>query len=97
MTTAPDRPYLLRLYVTDASPKSARAIVNLRRLLDVHLADRYTLEILNVASHVANATEDQIVCVPTLLRLAPLPLRRIIGDMSDAARVLTGLDVPQAS
>ncbi|MBC7663595.1 MAG: circadian clock protein KaiB [Caulobacter sp.] len=97
MTTAPDRPYLLRLYVTDASPKSARAIVNLRRLLDVHLADRYTLEILNVASHVANATEDQIVCVPTLLRLAPLPLRRIIGDMSDAARVLKGLDVPQAS
>ncbi len=97
MTTAPDRPYLLRLYVTDASPKSARAIVNLRRLLDVHLADRYTLEILNVASHVAKATEDQIVCVPTLLRLAPLPLRRIIGDMSDAARVLKGLDVPQAS
>ena len=97
MTTAPDRPYLLRLYVTDASPKSARAIVNLRRLLDVHLADRYTLEILNVASHVAKATEDQIVCVPALLRLAPLPLRRIIGDMSDAARVLKGLDVPQAS
>jgi circadian clock protein KaiB len=88
---------MLRLYVTDASPKSARAIVNVRRLLDEHLADRYTLEILNIAGHVAQATEDQIVCVPTLLRLAPLPLRRIIGDMSDAARVLKGLDVPQAS
>jgi circadian clock protein KaiB len=97
MAASFDRPYVLRLYVTDASPKSARAIVNVRRLLDEHLADRYTLEILNIASHVAQATEDQIVCVPTLLRLAPLPLRRIIGDMSDAARVLKGLDVPQAS
>src|SRR3954463_16118624 len=97
MDSLADRPYLLRLYVTEASPKSARAIVNLRRLLDEHLADRYTLEILNIASHVAQATEDQIVCVPTLLRLTPLPLRRIIGDMSDAARVLKGLDVPQAS
>lgn len=96
MVALADRPYVLRLYVTDASPKSARAIVNVRRLLEEHLADRYSLEILNVASHVARATEDQIVCVPTLLRIAPLPARRIIGDMSDAARVLEGLDVPQA-
>jgi len=95
MDSLADRPYLLRLYVTEASPKSARAIVNLRRLLDEHLAERYTLEILNIASHVALATQDQIVCVPTLLRLAPAPSRRIIGDMSDTARVLKGLDVPQ--
>jgi circadian clock protein KaiB len=94
MEASADRPYVLRLYVTDASPKSARAIVNVRRLLDEHLANRYSLEILNVASHVARATEDQIVCVPTLLRIAPLPARRIIGDMSDVARVLKGLDVP---
>jgi circadian clock protein KaiB len=89
-----DKPFVLRLYVTDASPKSARAIVNARRLLDEHLSDRYSLEILNIAEHVAQATEDQIVCVPTLLRLAPPPARRIIGDMSDVARVLKGLDVP---
>lgn len=95
MAPLADRPYVLRLYVTEGSPKSARAIVNLRRLLDEHLAERYTLEILNIASHVARATEDQIVCVPTLLRLAPLPSRRIIGDMADGARVLKGLDVPQ--
>ena len=94
MVASVDKPYILRLYVTDASPKSARAIVNVRRLLEEHLGDRYTLEILNVAEHVALATEDQIVCVPTLLRLAPLPARRIIGDMSDTARVLKGLDVP---
>ena len=89
-----DKPYRLRLYVTDASPKSARAIVNTRRVLEQYLNDRYTLEILNIAEHVNLATEDQIVCVPTLLRLAPAPARRIIGDMSDVARVLKGLDVP---
>jgi circadian clock protein KaiB len=87
------KPYVLRLYVTDATPKSARAIVNARRLLEEHLHGRYSLEILNVAEHVAQATQDQIVCAPTLLRLAPPPARRIIGDMSDVARVLKGLDV----
>ena len=88
------KPYVLRLYVTDATPKSARAIVNARRILEEHLQGNYSLEILNIAEHVAQATEDQIICAPTLLRLAPPPARRIIGDMSDVARVLKGLDVP---
>ena len=96
MAAAIDKPYVLRLYVTDATPKSARAIVNARRLLEEHLHDRYSLEILNIAEHVAQATADQIVCAPTLLRVAPAPVRRIIGDMSDVARVLKGLDVPSA-
>ena len=86
-------PFILRLYVTDATPKSARAIVNARRLLEEHLAGRYSLEILNIAEHVAAAAADQIVATPTLLRLAPLPLRRIIGDLSDTPRVLKGLGV----
>ncbi len=94
MLDTPAKPYVLRLYVTDATPKSARAIVNARRLLEEHLHDRYSLEILNIAEHVAQATADQIVCAPTLLRMAPAPVRRIIGDMSDVARVLKGLDVP---
>ena len=88
------KPYVLRLYVTDATPKSARAIVNARRILEEHLQGNYSLEILNIAEHVAQATQDQIICAPTLLRLAPPPARRIIGDMSDVARVLKGLDVP---
>ena len=88
------KPYLLRLYVTDATPKSARAIVNARRILEEHLHGKYSLEILNIAEHVGQATADQIICAPTLLRLAPPPARRIIGDMSDVARVLKGLDVP---
>ncbi|MCK9685095.1 circadian clock KaiB family protein [Scleromatobacter humisilvae] len=88
------KPYVLRLYVTDATPKSARAIVNTRRILEEHLPGSYSLEILDIAEHVAQAAEDQIICAPTLLRLAPPPARRIIGDMSDVARVLKGLDVP---
>src|ERR1700761_3460466 len=92
---AADTPqFILRLYVTDATPKSARAIVNARRILEEHLPGNYSLEILNIAEHVAQAAEDQIICAPTLLRLAPPPARRIIGDMSDVARVLKGLDVP---
>jgi circadian clock protein KaiB len=96
MGAAETKPWVLRLYVTDATPKSARAVVNARRLLEEYLHDRYSLEIVNIAEHVAQATADQIVCAPTLLRLAPLPARRIIGDMSDAQRVLKGLDVPSA-
>ena len=88
------KPYVLRLYVTEATPNSARAIVNTRRILEEHLGGSYSLEILDIAGHVAQAAEDQIICAPTLLRLAPPPARRIIGDMSDVARVLKGLDVP---
>ena len=87
------KPYVLRLYVTDATPKSARAIVNARRILEEHLPGKYSLEILNIGEHVAQAARDQIICAPTLLRLAPPPARRIIGDMSDVVRVLKGLDV----
>ena len=85
--------YVLRLYVTDTTPKSARAIVNARRILEENLAGRYSLEILNVSEHVAQATRDQIVATPTLLRMRPMPVRRIIGDLSDVARVLAGLGV----
>jgi circadian clock protein KaiB len=94
---APSKTYVLRLYVTHATPKSARAIVNTRRLLEQHLAGLYSLEILDIAEHVVQATRDQIVCAPTLLRVAPLPARRIIGDMADETRVLKALDVPLAA
>ncbi len=84
---------VLRLYVTAASPKSARAIVNVRRLLEDNLAGRYSLEILAIAEHVEQAARDHIVASPTLLRLQPEPVRRFIGDLSDTARVLAGLGV----
>jgi len=82
----------LRLYVTGATPASARAVVNARRFCETHLAGRYRLEVLDIGEHVAQATEDQVVAAPTLIRLAPLPLRRFIGDLSDAERLRRGLD-----
>jgi len=94
MTTAAPTPCVLRLYITSASPRSTRAVVNLRRLLDHHLPDRYALEVLDIAGNVEQARADQIVAAPTLLRLAPLPVRRVIGDLSDTGKVLAGLEIP---
>lgn len=85
----------LRLYVTGATPASARAVVNARRFCEAHLAGRYSLEVLDIGEHVELAAEDQIVAAPTLMRLMPQPLRRFIGDLSDEARLLRGL-VPVA-
>lgn len=85
--------YLLRLYVTGPSSISVRAIVNARRVCEQHLKGRYRLEIVNVAENIAMATRDQIVAAPTLIKFAPPPLKRFIGDMSNAERLVKGLDV----
>ena len=82
----------LRLYVAGATPASARAVVNARRFCEAHLAGRYRLEVLDIGEHVAQATADQVVAAPTLIRLAPLPLRRFIGDLSDDERLRRTLD-----
>jgi circadian clock protein KaiB len=85
--------YRLRLYVSGPTPLSARAVVNARRLFDEHLKGRYELEIIDIADNVASAIEDQVVAAPTLVKLSPAPVRRFIGDMSNAGRILRGLDV----
>lgn len=82
----------LRLYVTGATPASARAVVNARRFCETHLTGRYRLEVLDIGEHVEQAAADQIVAAPTLIRLAPLPLRRFIGDLSDDERLRRSLD-----
>jgi circadian clock protein KaiB len=89
----PDDPseYVLRLYVIGATPRSTRAVVNARRFCEEHLKGRYRLEIVDIADNIAMATRDQIVAAPTLLRLAPLPLRRFIGDMSDVGHLRASL------
>ena len=88
--------YRLRLYVSGPTPLSARAVVNARRLFDQHLAGRYELEIIDIADNVAAAIGDEVVAAPTLVKLAPLPVRRFIGDMSNAGRLLKGLDLAPA-
>ena len=85
--------HLLRLYVTGTTGKSVRAIQNVRRICEEHLAGTYDLEIVDIYKNLPLARVDQIVAAPTLLRRLPLPLRRLIGDMSDEERLLAGLDI----
>lgn len=83
----------LRLYVCGATPKSSTAVVNTRRFCETHLIGRYELEILEIADHIRQAREDQIVAAPSLLKLTPLPVRRFIGDMSNVEHLLKALNV----
>jgi len=83
----------LRLYVAGQTPKSLAAIANLKRLCEEHLAGRYTIEVVDLQVTPQLAAGDQIVAVPTLIRRLPPPLRRVIGDLSNAERVLVGLDM----
>jgi circadian clock protein KaiB len=85
--------YLLRLYVTGTTTKSMRAIENVRRICDEHLNGRYSLEVIDLYTHLKLARGDQIVAAPTLIKRLPTPLRQLIGDMSDEHRVLVGLDL----
>lgn len=86
--------YELRLYVAGRTPKSVMAFANLERICAEHLAGRYRIEVIDLTKTPQLAATDQIVAVPTLLRKLPTPVRRIIGDLSNTARVLVGLDVP---
>jgi circadian clock protein KaiB len=91
-------PYILRLFVTGTTSRSARAIANLRRLCEERLRGEYDLEVVDIYQHPEAAKEHQIVAAPTLLKVLPLPLRRIIGDLANEERVLAGLDLsPKAS
>jgi len=85
--------YRLRLFVTGTTPRSARAIRNIRAICEDHLHGRYDLEVVDIYQHPEQIKPEQIVVTPTLVRERPLPLRRMIGDLSDTARVLTGLDI----
>jgi circadian clock protein KaiB len=81
----------LRLYVADGSPKSLRALANLKALCDEHLAGRYEIEIIDLVERPSLARSDDILVLPTLVRRLPGPLRKIIGDLSNTERVLVGL------
>lgn len=85
--------YTLRLYVTGMTPNSARAISNIKNICEEHLKGRYDLEVIDLYQHPGLAKGEQIIAAPTLIRKLPLPLRRIIGDMSSTERVLVGLDL----
>ena len=89
----PDGRYKLRLFVTGSTPRSARAIANMRKICEENLHGRYDLEVVDVYENPDATRELQIVATPTLVKILPEPLRRIIGDLSDKERVLAGLNL----
>ena len=86
----------LRLYVAGQTPKSARAISNLRKICEEHLAGRYSIEVVDLLKDPQLARGDQILAIPTLVRRLPEPIKKIIGDLSNSERVLIGLDLRPA-
>jgi circadian clock protein KaiB len=93
--SAADR-YVLRLYVTGMTSRSARAVKNLQAICDEYLAGRYDLEVIDIYQQPVLTRGEQIIAAPTLIKKLPLPMRRIIGDMSNRDRVLLGLDLVPA-
>jgi circadian clock protein KaiB len=85
--------FVLRLYVAGTSARSTRAIIELKEFCETHLKDRYHLEVVDIYQQPELAKDEQIIAVPTLIRRLPLPLRRLIGDLSNEERVLVGLDL----
>ena len=88
--------YVLRLYVTGMTPRSARAVRNLQAICDQYLSGRYDLEVIDIYQQPVLTKGEQIIAAPTLIKKLPLPMRRIIGDMSNHERVLLGLDLVPA-
>lgn len=85
--------YVLRLYVTGSTPRSTLAIRNLKAICEEHLRGRYVLEVIDIYQRPALAKDEQIVATPTLIKVLPNPIRRLIGDLSTEERVLLGLDL----
>ena len=83
----------LCLYVTDTTARGQRAIENLRRACEEHLAGRYTIEIVDVLKNPRRAAADQILAAPTVVRRLPAPIRKLVGDLSDSDRLLIGLEL----
>ena len=83
----------MRLYIAGQTPKSLRALANLKKICEEYLAGKYHVEIIDLLENPQLASSDQILAIPTLIRHLPHPVRKIIGDLSNVERVLVGLDL----
>ena len=90
----PSEKYFLRLYVTGLTPRSTRAIKYVRDVCEQHLTGHYELEIIDVYQTPSRLVQDQVVAIPTLVKSAPVPVRLMVGDMSNRQRLLQGLGLP---
>jgi circadian clock protein KaiB len=93
----PQETWELRLYVAGKTEKSLTAFSNLKRYCEEHLAGLYSIEIIDLLENPQLAEGDQILAIPTLVRKVPLPIRKIIGDLSNKEKVLVGLDIRKMS
>ena len=87
----------LRLYLAGQSPKSIAAFDNLKRICEEHLAGRYRIEVIDLLQNPRLRADEQIVAIPTLVRKLPIPIRRIVGDLSNTERALVGLQLRRSS
>ncbi len=85
--------YVLRLYIVGNTPQSARAIKNIKSLCEAYLKDRYELTVVDLFQQPEQAKEAQVIAAPTLVKQLPLPIRRLIGDLSNTNQVLLSLDI----
>ncbi len=93
MVSPQKKTYVLRLYLTGTTPQSMRAVANVKKICEEHLKGSYELEVIDLYQQPKLAQGEQIIATPTLIKKLPLPLRRIIGNMSKTERVLVGLDL----
>jgi circadian clock protein KaiB len=92
-SSSPQAIITLRLYVAGQTPKSLAAISNLKRICDEQLEEQYHIEVIDLVKNPSLARDHQILAIPTLVRSLPVPIRKIIGDLSDTERVVVSLDV----
>ena len=86
--------YILRLYITGSTPKSTRAVHNLTKMCREHLAGRYELEVIDIYQQPELAQVEDIIAVPTLIKKRPLPVQKVLGDLSNAQQLVSGLGLP---
>ena len=94
--TANDK-WVLRLYVAGQTPKAITAFANLKKICEEQLKEKYSIEVIDLLINPQLGSEYQILALPTLVRKLPVPVRKIIGDLSDTERVLVGLDLVTVS
>jgi circadian clock protein KaiB len=85
--------YVLKLYVTGLTPRSQDAVKSLKKILNEDYKGVYSLRVIDVVKHPNLAEDDKILATPTLIKILPPPVRRIIGDLSNKEKVLLGLDL----
>jgi circadian clock protein KaiB len=93
ITTGKNERYVLKLYITGMTPRSQRAIANIKKICEEYLKDNYELEVIDIYQQPSLAKGEQIIAVPTLIKKLPLPLRRLIGDISQEEKIILGLDL----